>query len=231
MADFRPPPGRRLRPGGKDGVGLEFAQAPLDGRPRNPGRPFDHANAAVPQRARFARRPQPTRALGEHRRQRGMFGAERGQPHASRYQASGSRTSDINQLFPDTPLGRREAGHVTGGRVFGYDNVRTERGHVERTINEPEAAVVRKVFELCAKGHGRISIAKLLNAKGAPAPRSQQDRPRAWAPTSVREVLYRELYRGVQVWAKTKKRNAWGQVKPSKRPDHGFGSRAECSTA
>jgi len=41
-------------------VCLEFAQAALNRRPRNPGGPFDQADAAVPERARFSRRPQPT---------------------------------------------------------------------------------------------------------------------------------------------------------------------------
>jgi DNA invertase Pin-like site-specific DNA recombinase len=50
---------------------------------------------------------------------------------------------------------KARAGHVTGGRVFGYDNVEIvggdgRRSHVERRINEPEAAVVRRIFELCA---------------------------------------------------------------------------------
>jgi len=119
----------------------------------------------------------------------------------------------------DAMLRKARAGHVTGGRVFGYENVRTDAGHVERVINEAEAAVVRKIFELTTRGHGRISIAKLLNAKGAPAPRSQQGRPCAWAPTSIREVLYRELYRGVIVWNKTRKRDTWGKLKQTDRPD------------
>ena len=46
---------------------------------------------------------------------------------------------------------KAKAGHVTGGRVFGYDNVRVD-GHVERRINEPEADVVRRIFDLCAAG-------------------------------------------------------------------------------
>src|SRR5262249_43973430 len=41
----------------------------------------------------------------------------------------------------DAMLRKAAAGHVTGGRVFGYDNVRVE-GHVERRINDEEAAVV-----------------------------------------------------------------------------------------
>jgi DNA invertase Pin-like site-specific DNA recombinase len=118
----------------------------------------------------------------------------------------------------DVMLRKAKAGHVTGGRVFGYDNVRVPAGHVMRIINEEEAAVVRRIFDLCIKGLGKIAIAKLLNAEGAPAPRAQQGRPRAWAPSSVREVLYRDLHRGVVTWNKTKKRNGWGQVQPTNRP-------------
>ena len=65
--------------------------------------------------------------------------------------------------------------------MFGYDNVRSDRGHIERVINNDEAAIVRRIFDLCIKGFGQIAIAKKLNDEGAPAPRSQQGRPRAWA--------------------------------------------------
>ena len=122
---------------------------------------------------------------------------------------------------------KAKAGHVTGGRVFGYDNHEVtvtgadgqpRRSHVERRVNPEEAVVVRRIFDLCAKGRGIRSIAKTLNAEGVTAPRAQQGRPRAWAPSSVREVLYRDTYRGVVVWNKTKKRNAWGQHQPKDRP-------------
>ena len=72
-------------------------------------------------------------------------------------------------------------GHVTGGRVYGYDNVeihssvldaygRPKRDHVERQINEEQAAVVRQIFQLCAAGKGMVSIARLLNDEGRPGP-------------------------------------------------------------
>ena len=81
-------------------------------------------------------------------------------------------------------LRKAQAGHVTGGRVFGYDNVEVladgKRSHVERRINEAEAAVVRRIFELSASGAGLTRIAKTLNAEGAPAPRPQQGRPTGW---------------------------------------------------
>jgi site-specific DNA recombinase len=115
----------------------------------------------------------------------------------------------------DAMLRKARAGHVTGGRVFGYDNVDVldpegRRRHVERRINEAEAIVVRRIFDLCAAGHGLRSIAKALNEDRVPAPRAQQGRPCAWVGTTIREVLYRDLYRGVVVWNKTRKRNAWG---------------------
>lgn len=105
------------------------------------------------------------------------------------------------QRVTDAMQRKARAGHVTGGRVFGYDNIEVvdatgRRSHVERRINEAEAAVVRRIFELAADGVGQKRIAIQLNDDGVPAPRPQQSRPRGWATSSVHEVLHRELYRG-----------------------------------
>jgi site-specific DNA recombinase len=121
-------------------------------------------------------------------------------------------------------------GHVTGGRVYGYDNVeiassvldaygRPKRDHVERRINEEQAAVVRKIFNLCADGKGMVSIARLLNDEGLPAPRNSQGRQISWSPSSVRSLLFRRLYLGEVIWNKTKKRNPWGIQQQRKRPE------------
>jgi DNA invertase Pin-like site-specific DNA recombinase len=48
---------------------------------------------------------------------------------------------------------KARAGHVTGGKVFGYENVRLN-SHVERRILESEAVVVRSIYEMYAKGAG-----------------------------------------------------------------------------
>ena len=119
---------------------------------------------------------------------------------------------------------KAKAGHVTGGAVFGYRNREVvgedgRRSHVERAIDDAQAAVVRRIFELCANGSGKVAIAKRLNAEAAPAPRAQQGRPHAWAPSSVRAVLYRELYRGEIVWNRTKKRDTWGVKCQRPRPE------------
>src|SRR5262245_42086135 len=47
---------------------------------------------------------------------------------------------------------RAEAGAVTGGRVFGYRNVRTSAGYVQRVVEDVEATVVRQIFTLYGKG-------------------------------------------------------------------------------
>ena len=109
----------------------------------------------------------------------------------------------------DALLRRAHAGYVTGGRLFGFTNIRDASG-VRRVINEAEAAVVCRIFELAASGWGLTSTAKRLNEEGAPSPRAQQGRPSGWAPSSVREVLHRSTYRGEVVWNQSRKRNAWG---------------------
>jgi site-specific DNA recombinase len=118
----------------------------------------------------------------------------------------------------DAMLRKARAGHVTGGACFGYDNVRTDAGVTIRAINEREASVVRRIFERCAAGDGLKGITKLLNDERAAAPRSQRGRPQAWAPSSVREILYRECYRGVLVWNKSQKRDRWGRKHQHDRP-------------
>jgi site-specific DNA recombinase len=115
-------------------------------------------------------------------------------------------------------LRKARAGHVTGGRCFVYENVDVcdadgRRQHVTQRILEPEAAVVRRIFEACAAGQGVRSIAIALNDDRVPAPRAQQGRPCAWCPSTIREVLYRQRYRGVLVWNRTRKRNQWGLEK------------------
>jgi DNA invertase Pin-like site-specific DNA recombinase len=123
----------------------------------------------------------------------------------------------------DAMLRKAKNGHVCGGRTFGYDNVDVigqdgKRSHVERRINEAEAAIVRRIFALRAQGVGQNRIARMLNAERAIAPRSQQGRPRVWAPSSVHEMLFRDVYRGLITWNRTRKRNRWGQQQQAARP-------------
>jgi site-specific DNA recombinase len=127
------------------------------------------------------------------------------------------------QRSTDKALSQARAGHVTGGRVFGYDNVSIadavgRRSHVERRVNQAEAAIVRRIFELAASGVGQGRIARLLNEEGVASPRAQRGRPQGWAVSSVHEVLFRPLYRGELVWNRTRKRDRWGQKRTADRP-------------
>jgi site-specific DNA recombinase len=116
------------------------------------------------------------------------------------------------QRTRDAMVRKAKAGHVTGGRVFGYDNVRLD-GHVERRINDQEAAVVCRIFELAALGHGLRVIAHSLNADGLAAPRPQLGRPKGWAPSTVRDVLSRPIYRGVIEWGRLRRNSERRQLK------------------
>jgi site-specific DNA recombinase len=78
---------------------------------------------------------------------------------------------------------------------------------------------VRRIFEMCAEGHGVKGIAKQLNAERLPSPRPRQGRPRSWTPSTVRTVLYRELYRGISIWNRRRQTDAWGQRKCERRPE------------
>jgi DNA invertase Pin-like site-specific DNA recombinase len=118
----------------------------------------------------------------------------------------------------DAMLRKARAGLVTGGRAFGYTNVRDVTG-VRRVIEPAEAAVVVRIFEMASSGHGLTTIAKQLNADRAPSPRAQQGRPAGWAPSSVREVLHRPLYRGEIVWNQSRKRDSWGVKHQRPRPE------------
>ncbi|MFC7047983.1 recombinase family protein [Emcibacter nanhaiensis] len=103
--------------------------------------------------------------------------------------------------------GRVEQGKSGGGRTFGYDVIKSfspdgEKITGERTINEREAAVVRRIFKDFAAGHSPRAIAKALNEEGVPGPRGS-----GWGQSTIngnRErgtgIINNELYIGRLVW-------------------------------
>jgi len=98
-------------------------------------------------------------------------------------------------------------GHVTGTKVYGYENVPVynggseRRSHVELRVYEEEAHVVRRIFQMYADGYGLKLVARQLNQEGIPAPRRQ---PSGWWDGTVRAMLHQELYRGRMVWGRTR---------------------------
>jgi site-specific DNA recombinase len=125
-------------------------------------------------------------------------------------------------------------GFVVGGRVFGYRNEHVFSGldahgnpirsGTRRVIDPAEAAVVRQIFELYDSGLGLKAIAKHLtstsSAKPKPFHRADGLTPvYGWSPSTIRTILCRDIYRGVVVWNRSRKRDDWGKVDQRRRPE------------
>jgi site-specific DNA recombinase len=103
--------------------------------------------------------------------------------------------------------GRVRKGRSGGGRAYGYDVKRVLKDDGEadrglRTINEDEAAIVRRIFRDFAGGHSPKAIARALNVEGVPGPNGK-----AWRDTTIRGhatrrtgILRNDLYQGLIVW-------------------------------
>ncbi len=107
--------------------------------------------------------------------------------------------------------GRALAGFWAGGRVYGYRTVREkappdpEHPRAIPVIDEIQAAVVCRIFQLYADSYGLRQIASLLNEDGVPAPYDDAYRKqggRGWGPGTIRFMLKNERYIGRYVWKK-----------------------------
>jgi DNA invertase Pin-like site-specific DNA recombinase len=127
----------------------------------------------------------------------------------------------------DAMLRKAKYGHVLGGRVYGYDNIsvmtnecdqdaQPKRSHVERRINPKEAVVVRRIFQLYGSGTGLTTLAKTLNQEHVLPPGRGRH---GWAPSAIREMLHRELYRGISIWNQTQSVQIGGTKKQRQRPE------------
>jgi len=101
--------------------------------------------------------------------------------------------------------GRVRRGLHSGGRCYGYSSIPAGEGESKRLeINEREAIVVRRIFEMSASGISFKKIAKRLNQECIQPPRPRSGKTNTWCPTAIREMLKRELYKGVRIWNKSK---------------------------
>ena len=92
----------------------------------------------------------------------------------------------------------------TGGNCFGYCSVRIKEG-VKLEVNEDEAAVVRRIFEMAADGRSLKTIAKTLTSEAISPPRRRADKDNtSWCPTAIHAMLRREMYIGRVIWNRSK---------------------------
>jgi site-specific DNA recombinase len=109
--------------------------------------------------------------------------------------------ADIKLMTRRGLAGRIAEGRSAGGVQYGYDVVAgAERGH--RTINQAEAAIVRRIFVRYLEGASPRAIAAELNADGVPAPRGRRWRANSIIGNGRRGtgILQNELYAGGLVW-------------------------------
>jgi site-specific DNA recombinase len=113
--------------------------------------------------------------------------------------------------------GRALAGFHTGGKTFGYSSIAephpSDVEHPRRLpiVEENEAAVVRRVFEMYAGGETFKRIAFALNEEGIPAPHDGGSKGRkgnktchGWGHTTIRAMLGNGRYIGRWAWNQRK---------------------------
>ncbi|WP_295454630.1 recombinase family protein [uncultured Pseudophaeobacter sp.] len=120
--------------------------------------------------------------------------------------------------------GKFERGQSAGGRSYGYalsigpDGI-AKKGQL--TIDDNEAAIIRRIFTDYASGASPIKIAAQLNADGIPSPAANTKRITSghWKqntingnPTRGTGILNNELYIG---------RRIWNRLRYSKHPETG----------
>ena len=81
-------------------------------------------------------------------------------------------------------IGRIKDGQPANKLVYGYRAQFDDVGNKEIVIDEPAAAVVRRIFDLYLAGHGTPHIARSLNDDDIPAPMGG-----IWQPVNVRSIL------------------------------------------
>ncbi len=103
--------------------------------------------------------------------------------------------------------GRIELGKAGGGNSYGYEVIKRldqngEPLHGDRSVNDGEAAIVRRIFREYAGGKSSRAIAWQLNDEGIPGPFGRE-----WGPSTIHGnpqrgngILNNELYIGKLVW-------------------------------
>ncbi len=109
-----------------------------------------------------------------------------------------AETEKASERTREQKRGRYAKTANVDGRVYGYRNV-GNAGQRSREINPTEAKVVKRIFRMSADGYGLLRVVRTLNNEKIPSPSG-----RGWCTSGVREMLRRDLYRGISVYGKTK---------------------------
>ena len=82
----------------------------------------------------------------------------------------------------------KEGNYTNTNGVYGYDYI---AGVGELKVNEREALLVNKIYDLYLSNNSMLSISKMLNDEGVPTNRGGK-----WAQSTIRSILTNPLYIG-----------------------------------
>lgn len=104
---------------------------------------------------------------------------------------------------------RVREGRIAGGACFGYTLERRSDGagrkYTVAVVNEAEAQIVRRIFDMYLADMGLKAIAHCLNNEGVRAPSAGRRGSGSWAPSAIRAMLLNPRYRGVYIHGRVKK--------------------------
>lgn len=120
--------------------------------------------------------------------------------------------SDLKHKVRRGMAGVVSDGRVAGGNAFGYELVPGKPG--ERTINEEQAQVIRRIFREYVGGASPRDIAGRLNAEGVPPPRGTK-----WNASTINGSKNRSY--GILVNAIYNGQIVWNRVRMVRDPDTG----------
>lgn len=86
---------------------------------------------------------------------------------------------------------------ATGKGIYGYRYVPEAK---KRVIYEPEAQVVRRLFQDCAAGQSCYSIATNLNQEGIPTLGGG-----LWHPLTIKRILTNPAFKGITIFGRTRR--------------------------
>ena len=116
---------------------------------------------------------------------------------------------DISKKVRSAIRAKQEKGEYVGNHApYGFLKDPANKNHL--VIEETSAAIVRRIYDLCASGHGSPSIVKILNGEGIPSPRNHLEnvnpsyyknpqRKYEWGTEIILMILRSRMYKGDMV--------------------------------
>ena len=98
---------------------------------------------------------------------------------------------------------KQDGNYLSNYAPYGYQKDPSDKNRL--IIEETGAVVAKRIYDLCASGHGTPYIAKVLNNEGIPSPRNHREivlpghtekRKYEWTPETIHGILRSQIYKG-----------------------------------